>query len=125
MSDDNNENYFKVSTKCTKCHNYVDDFLYKILYNNHKRDLVCFNCWTILAEERCIDPLNYPRHIENGCGCVGMDVIKINKNIIKINCDTKEDAELLKDDIDNNKLYLDNINYHCRQHRVYIIYYIL
>ena len=52
-----------------------------------------------------------------------MQILQINRETIEIKCNCKEEAELLKGDIDTTKLYNNNKTYDYRQHRVYIIKY--
>ena len=117
------DNIIIISKECMKCKTCVNDFLYKLIWDNHTRDILCFDCWVIIAEDRFIDPLNYPRRIESGGDYIGMEISKITNKTIKIICNNKENAKFLTDDIDNDKLYIDDINYPNRYHRVYVVYY--
>ena len=117
------DNVIIIATKCTNCKTCVNDYLYKLIWDNHIREILCFDCWVIIAENRFIDPLNYPRYIEPGGGYTGIQVNKIEKITINIICSNKKNSELLRDDIDHNKLYIDDINYPNYYHRVYVIHY--
>ena len=68
MFNDNSNNYIITATKCTNCIKYIDDILYKLIWDNQHRDLLCFNCFGKIANKRHINLNNIPWYIEPSLG---------------------------------------------------------